>query len=67
MQVTHVLLEHGSQVVPVDDYMHTPLHEAYKQGDTRIHELLVSAVVLHWITGFTSNIHLIYTIYWNSV
>ena len=42
MEVTKVLLEHGSQVDPVDGDMHTPLHEAYKRGDAETCELLVS-------------------------
>ena len=44
MRVTKVLLEHGSQVDPVDDYMQTPLHKASKQGDAKTCELLVSNV-----------------------
>ena len=45
MEVTKVLLEHGSQIDPVDDYMRTPLHEASQRGDAETCELLVSNVL----------------------
>ena len=44
MEVTKVLLEHGSQVDPVDSYGCTPLHEAAERGDAKTCELLVSNV-----------------------
>ena len=46
MKVARVLLEHGSQVDPVDRYGRTPLHKAAKRGDAETCQLLVS-VVLH--------------------
>ena len=45
MQVTNVLLEHGSQVDPVDSYGQTPLHWAVKRGDAEACQLLVSVVL----------------------
>ena len=44
MQVTKVLLEHGSQVDPVDSDGRTPLHKAAARGDAETCELLVSSV-----------------------
>ena len=43
--VTKVLLEHGSQVDPVDSYGHTPLHKAAERGDVETCQLLVSVVL----------------------
>ena len=45
MQVTNVLLEHGSQVDPVDSYGQTLLHWAAKRGDAETCQLLVSVVL----------------------
>ena len=45
MQVTKVLLEHGSQVDPVDSFEQTPLHKAAKIGDAETCQLLVSVVL----------------------
>ena len=45
MEVTKVLLEHGSQVDPVDSYGQTPLHNAAKRGDAETCQLLVSVVL----------------------
>ena len=45
MQVTNVLLEHGSQGDPVDSSGQTPLHEAAKRGDAETCQLLVSVVL----------------------
>ena len=45
MEVTKVLLEHGSQVDPVDRYGQTPLHRAAKRGDAETCQLLVSVVL----------------------
>ena len=45
MQVTKVLLEHGSQVDPVDIYGQTPLHWATARGDAETCQLLVSVVL----------------------
>ena len=44
MEVTKVLLEHGSQVDPVDSDGQTPLHKAAERGDAETCELLVSNV-----------------------
>ena len=45
MEVTNVLLEHGSQVDPVDSYGQTPLHKAAERGDSETCQLLVSVVL----------------------
>ena len=45
MEVTKVLLEHGSQVDPVDSDGYTPLHKAAKRGDAETCQLLVSVVL----------------------
>ena len=45
MQVTKVLLEHGSQVDPVDSDGQTPLHNAAERGDAGTCQLLVSVVL----------------------
>ena len=45
MEVARVLLEHGSQVDPVDRYGQTPLHWAAERGDTETCQLLVSVVM----------------------
>ena len=45
MQVTKVLLEHGSQVDPADSYGQTPLHWTAKRGDAEKCQLLVSVVL----------------------
>ena len=45
MEVTNVLLEHGSQVDPADIYGQTPLHKAAKRGDAETCQLLVSVVL----------------------
>ena len=45
MQVTNVLLEHGSQVDPVDCHGQTPLHNAAERGDAETCQLLVSVVL----------------------
>ena len=44
MEVTKVLLEHGSQVDPVDIDGRTPLHVASQRRDAKTCELLVSNV-----------------------
>ena len=44
MQVTKVLLEHGSLEDPVDSDGQTPLHEASQRGHAKTCELLVSNV-----------------------
>ena len=52
MEVTKVLLEHGSQVDPV--------HMAAARGDAETCLLLVSSLFQlrkHWISGFTSIIN----------
>ena len=46
VEVTKVLLKHGSQVDPVDSNGCTPLHKAAERGDAETCQLLVS-VVLH--------------------
>ena len=45
MQVNNVLLEHGSQVDPVDGFGQTPLHKAAERGDAGTCQLLVSVVL----------------------
>ena len=45
VEVTKVLLEHGSQVDPVDSYGLTPLHWAAVRGDAETCQLLVSVVL----------------------
>ena len=45
MEVTKVLLEHGSEVDPVDIYGWTPLHWAAIRGDAEKCQLLVSVVL----------------------
>ena len=45
MQVTNVLLEHSSQVDPVNSNGQTPLHWAAKRGDAETCQLLVSVVL----------------------
>ena len=45
MEVTKVLLEHGSQVDPVDSHGCTPLHKAAERGDAETCQLLVSVVL----------------------
>ena len=45
MEVTKVLLKHGSQVDPVDRYGQTPLHKAAVRGDAETCQLLVSVVL----------------------
>ena len=45
MQVTNVLLEHGSPVDPADSYGQTSLHWAAKRGDAETCQLLVSVVL----------------------
>ena len=47
MQVTNVLLGHGSQVDPVAGDMDgcTPLHKAAERGDAETCQLLVSVVL----------------------
>ena len=45
MEVTKVLLEHGSQVDPVDSHGCTPLHKAAVRGDAETCQLLVSVVL----------------------
>ena len=45
MEVTKVLLEHGSQVDPVDSHGCTPLHWAAQRGDAETCQLLVSVVL----------------------
>ena len=42
MEVTNVLLEHGSQIDPVDN---SPLHKAAERGDALTCQLLVSVVI----------------------
>ena len=42
MEVTKVLLEHGSQVDPVNSDGQTPLHLAAVRGDAETCQLLVS-------------------------
>ena len=44
MEVTKVLLEHGSQVDPVDSDGCTPLHKAVERGDAETYKLLVSII-----------------------
>ena len=46
MEVTKVLLEHGSQVDPVDSDGQTPLHNAAKRGDAETCQELVSVVLI---------------------
>ena len=45
VEVTKVLLEHGSQVDPVDGFGQTPLHNAAERGDAETCQLLVSVVL----------------------
>ena len=45
MEVTKILLEHGSQVDPADSYGQTPLHIAAERGDAETCQLLVSVVL----------------------
>ena len=45
MQVTNILLKHGSQVDPVNSDGHTPLHWAAERGDPEKCQLLVSVVL----------------------
>ena len=45
MQVTKVLLKHGSQVDPVDSDGQTPLHKAAVRGDAETCQLLVNVVL----------------------
>ena len=45
MQVTNVLLEHSSQVDPVDSDGQTPLHKAAHRGHAETCQLLVSVVL----------------------
>ena len=45
MEVTNVLLEHGSQVDPVDSGGQIPLHWAAERGDAETCQLLVSVVL----------------------
>ena len=45
MEVTKVLLEHGSQIDPVDSDGRTPLHWATDRGDAATCQLLVSVVL----------------------
>ena len=45
MEVTKVLLEHGSQVDPVDSFGQRPLHWAAASGDAETCQLLVSVIL----------------------
>ena len=45
MQVTKILLEHGSQIDPVDSFGQTLLHKAAEIGDAERCQLLVSVVL----------------------
>ena len=45
MEVTNVLLEHGSRVDPVNSFGHTPLHRAAERGDAETCQLLVSVIL----------------------
>ena len=45
MEVTKLLLEHGSQIDPVDSIGITPLHKAAGRGDALTCQLLVSVVL----------------------
>ena len=45
VEFTKVLLEHGSQVDPVDLFGRTPLHNAAARGDAETCQLLVSVVL----------------------
>ena len=45
MEVTNVLLEHGSQVDPAESDGQTPLHKAAARGDAKTCQLLVSVVL----------------------
>ena len=45
MEVTNILLEHGSQVDSVDSDGRTPLHWAADRGDAETCQLLVSVVL----------------------
>ena len=45
MEVTKVLLEHGSQVDPVDSYRQTLLYWVAARGDAEKCQLLVSVVL----------------------
>ena len=49
MQVTNVLLEHSSQVDPVNSNGQTPLHWAAKRGDAETCQLLVSVVLYEYL------------------
>ena len=49
MQVTKVLLEHGSQVDPVDGFGQTPLHNAAERGNAGTCQLLVSVVFCEYL------------------
>ena len=47
MEVTNVLLEHGSRVDPVNSFRHTPLHTAAERGDAETCQLLVSVFCMN--------------------
>ena len=49
MQVTNVLLEHGSRVDPVDSDGQTPLHKAAERGDAETCQLLVSVELYEYL------------------
>ena len=49
MKIRKMLLEHGSEVDPVDELGQTPLHKASKRGDADSCEQLVGLVFMYML------------------